>query len=84
LLIGVSNDFRSAGEAVIFLDKSDPKALAELVREIDEYNSTIETIDQGQSANAPLTDRLRRKLYEVEARARDLADKLERIIDEYP
>jgi hypothetical protein len=60
---------------VIFLDKSDPKALAELVREIDEYNSTIETVDQGQSANARLTDRLRRKLYEVEARARDLADK---------
>jgi Putative DNA-binding domain len=84
LLIGVSNDLRSAGEAVIFLDKSDRNALAELVREIDEYNSTIETVDQGQSANARLTDRLRRKLYEVEARARDLADKLERIIDEYP
>jgi predicted HTH transcriptional regulator len=84
LLIGVSNDLRAAGEAVIFLDRSDRRALAELVGEIDEYNSTIETVDQGQGANARLTDRLRRRLFEVEARARDLAQKLEKIIDEYP
>jgi hypothetical protein len=83
-LIAVSNDFRGAGEAVIFLDRGDRKALSELIREIDEYNSTIETVDQGQRGNARLTDALRRKLFEIEARARDIVGKLERIIDEYP
>ncbi len=53
-MIAVSGELRGAGEAVIFLEKSDRKALAELVREIDEYNSVIETVDPGQRENACL------------------------------
>ncbi len=84
LMIAVSPEFRGAGEAVIFLEKPDRKMLAELVREIDEYNSIIETVDQGQRENARLSDALKRKLSEIETRANDIADKLEKIIDEYP
>ena len=84
LMIAVSGELRGAGEAVIFLEKSDRKALAELVREIDEYNSIIETVDPGQRENARLTEPLKRKLYEIELRARDIAGKLEKVIDEYP
>ncbi|WP_342724672.1 ATP-binding protein [Bradyrhizobium sp. B097] len=83
-MIAVSGELRGAGEAVIFLEKSDRKAVAELVHEIDEYNSIIETVDPGQRENARLTEPLKRKLYEIELRARDIAGKLEKIIDEYP
>jgi hypothetical protein len=74
---------RSSGEAVIFLDKKDRKILAELVKEIDEYDSIIETVDQGQRENARLTENLKRKLYEMEMRARDIAAKLEATVDSY-
>jgi predicted HTH transcriptional regulator len=83
LIIGVSNDLRASGEAVIFLEKKDRKALSVLVTEVDGYNSIIETVDQGQRENARLTEPLKRKLYEVELRARDIASKLEAIIDSY-
>jgi predicted HTH transcriptional regulator len=83
LIIGVSNDLRASGEAVIFLEKRDRRELAELVKEVDEYNSIIETVDQGQRGDARLTQALRRKLYEMELRARAIADKLETIIDSY-
>ncbi|MFZ3358392.1 MAG: ATP-binding protein [Xanthobacteraceae bacterium] len=83
LNISVSNDLRSSGEAVIFLDKKDRKTLAELVKEVDEYNSIIETVDQGQRGNARLTESLKRKLYEMELRARDIAAKLEATVDSY-
>lgn len=83
LAISVSNDLRASGEAVIFLEKRDRKELADLVKEVDEYNSIIETVDQGQRGDARLTQSLRRKLYEMELRARDIAGKLETIIDSY-
>lgn len=83
LIIGVSNDLRASGEAVIFLEKKDRKALSVLVTELDAYNSIIETVDQGQRENARLTESLKRKLYEIELRARDIASKLEAIIDSY-
>ena len=83
LSISVSNDLRSSGEAVIFLRKNDRKTLAELVKEVDEYNSIIETVDQGQREKARLTESLKQKLYEIELRAQDIAAKLEVIVDSY-
>jgi hypothetical protein len=83
LNINVSNDLRASGEALIFPDRKDRKTLAELVKEVDEYNSIIETVDQGQRGNARLTESLKRKLYEIELRARDIAEKLEATVDSY-
>jgi predicted HTH transcriptional regulator len=83
LTIGVSHDLRASGEAVIFFDKKDRKELAELVKEVDEYNSKIETVDQGRRGDARLTEPLKRKLYEMELSARNLAGKLEAIVDSY-
>jgi predicted HTH transcriptional regulator len=83
LIIGVSNDLRASGEAVIFLEKKDRKTLSVLVTEVDAYNSIIETVDQGQRENARLTEPLKRKLYEIELKAGEIASKLEAIIDSY-
>lgn len=83
LAIGVSNDLRASGEAVIYLEKGLRKSIATLVNEVDSYNSIIETVDPGQRENARLTEPLKRKLYEIELRARDIAAALEKITDSY-
>jgi predicted HTH transcriptional regulator len=83
LIISIANDLRASGEAVIYMKKTLRKSISVLVTELDTYNSIIETVDQGQRENARLTEALKRTLYEIELRARDIAGALEEIIDSY-
>jgi hypothetical protein len=83
LVIGISNDLRSSGEALILLSKRDRKAVAELINELDAYNSIIETVDPMQHERARLTDPLKRRLFEIEKRAEDISRALEIVLDEH-
>ena len=81
LVISVSNTLRSSGEALILLGKRERKAVAEIVNELDAYNSIIETVDPMQQDRARLTDALKRRLFEIEKRAQDISQALETVLD---
>jgi len=67
LIIAVSHGLRSAGNAMLLLAKPIRNDVAALFKEVDEFNSVIETTDPGQNERARLN----------EARKADLARMLE-------
>jgi predicted HTH transcriptional regulator len=54
LIIAVSHGLRSAGNAMLLLAKPIRNDVAALVKEVDEFNSVIETTDPGQNERARL------------------------------
>jgi predicted HTH transcriptional regulator len=62
LIIRVSNNLRAGGVAIMTLDKEMRMKVADLIVEIDRFNSVIEVVDPGQGDSARITEPLRRQL----------------------
>lgn len=62
LIIGVSSALRSAGNAIVLLEKPVREKVAMLIKKVDGYNAKIETVDPGQREEARVNDRLRAEL----------------------
>jgi hypothetical protein len=65
LLIDVFNTLRSSGVAIMSLPRPLRSKAARLINATDEYNSIVETVDQGQREQARLNDLLRALLREI-------------------
>ena len=57
---------------------------AQLVNDVDQYNSIIETVDWGQREEARLTDRLRALLREIIANGNEICGGLLKVLEDEP
>ena len=84
LVIGVSNALRSAGGAVVLLEKPLRKKVGDLIGKIDEFNSQIEMVDPGQRESARLNQRFKSDLAETFAIAVEISAALKQILEREP
>ncbi len=84
LLIRVSNSLRSSGVAIMSLPRPLRDKAGRLIHAIDQYNSIVETVDQGQGGAARLDERLRRLLREVIDNGGQIRDGLLEVLDDQP
>ena len=57
---------------------------AELIGDVDEYNSEIETVDWGQKDQARLTDKLRGLLKSIIENGNEICDGLSDVLKDQP
>jgi Schlafen, AlbA_2 len=84
LVIPVSNSLRSSGVAIMSLPLDLRAKAAELIGDIDEYNSEIETVDWGQKDQARLTDKLRGLLTSIIENGNEICDGLADVLKDQP
>lgn len=84
LIISVSNDLRAAGVAIMALDKEMRMKVADLVVEVDRFNSIIEVVDPGQHDQARMTEALKKQLLAMIKIAQPAYASLRRFVDEAP
>jgi hypothetical protein len=84
LSISVSNSLRSSGVAIMSLPLDLRGKAGELIGDIDEYNSIIETVDWGQKDQARLNDKLRGLLASIIEAAKEISDGLADVLREQP
>jgi hypothetical protein len=84
LVISVSNSLRSSGVAIMSLPLDLRGKAAELIGDVDEYNSEIETVDWGQKDQARLTDKLRGLLKSIIENGNEICDGLSDVLKDQP
>jgi predicted HTH transcriptional regulator len=84
LIIKVSQGLRNAGHAMVLLAKPIRNDVAELLKEVDEFNSVIETTDPGQREDARLNDNRKRDLVRMSGIGLRISSALEKILRAEP
>jgi hypothetical protein len=84
LLISVSPSLRSSGVAIMGLPRDLRGKAAQLINDIDEYNSIIETADPGQREETRLTDRLRQLLSKIIGNGNEICGGLLSVLQDQP
>jgi hypothetical protein len=85
LKIEISPSLRSSGVALMALARPLRRKAADLIGDLDQYNSFIDTADPGQRETARLTVNLRFLLKEIVTQARELGNGLLEVLkDETP
>lgn len=84
MIIRVSDALRSAGSAVVLLEKPLRTKVADLVNKIDDFNHKIETVDPGQQHNARLNQILKHDLATASSMGVEISDALRRILEREP
>jgi Putative DNA-binding domain len=84
LAISVSNSLRTSGVAIMSLPLDLRGKAADLIGDIDEYNSEIETVDWGQKDQARVTDKLRGLLTSIIENGNEICDGLEEVLRDQP
>jgi hypothetical protein len=84
LIIRVSQDLRSMGDALLSLEKNIRNDVANLVVGVDRFNAVIETVDPAQRDEARMNEPLREKLRGMRTIADGACASLERFIAEAP
>jgi predicted HTH transcriptional regulator len=84
LIIAVSQGLRSAGNAMLLLAKPIRNDVAALVKEVDEFNSVIETTDPGQNERARLNDARKAELVRMFGIGSRISSALEKLLDAEP
>jgi predicted HTH transcriptional regulator len=84
LSITVSDGLRSAGNAMLLLAKPTRNDVMALVKEVDEFNSVIETTDPGQNERARLNDARKADLTRMLGIGLRISSALEKILDAEP
>jgi hypothetical protein len=84
LAISISNDLRASGEAIMSLDRDMRKGVANLVNEVDQFNSIIETTDPGQRDVARMTEPLKQQLRGIIMIAQEAYRSLSTFLDSAP
>ena len=62
LMVGVSQDLRSAGIALVSLAKPVRGQVSHIIQIVDRFNAIVETVDPGQLENARMSDSLREQM----------------------
>ena len=84
LIIRVSEALRSAGSAIVLLDKSLRSKVAELINRIDDFNHKIETADPGRGEEARLNQPLRLHLTTTSGIGTAVSEALKGILENEP
>jgi hypothetical protein len=84
LVIPISPSLRSSGVAIMSLPRSLREAAAELIANIDIYNSEIETVDLGQREFARLTENLLTLLREIRDSGTKIYAGLSDVLEQQP
>jgi hypothetical protein len=84
LIIGVSPALRSAGTAIVLLEKPLRNEVAELINKVDDFNHKVETIDPGNYENARLNQDLKNHLGTASRAGEQISDALKGILEREP
>ena len=84
LIIGVSNALRSAGSAVVLLEKRLRIKVAELINKIDDFNHKIEINDPGNRDIVRLGQQLKSDLATAFGLGAEVLDALREILEREP
>ncbi|WP_164936803.1 AlbA family DNA-binding domain-containing protein [Bradyrhizobium vignae] len=84
LMISVSSSLRSAGSTLALLPKPLRKEMSHLLREVDEFNSIIETTDPGQRDQARLNENRKKDLVTMFQIGLQISSALEQLLDVEP
>jgi hypothetical protein len=84
LSVRVSDALRSAGSAIVLLEKPLRSKVAEFINRIDGFNHKIETADPGQNEFARLNQPLRGDLATASSMGVEISDALRGILDKEP
>jgi predicted HTH transcriptional regulator len=84
LIIAVSNDLRTSGDAMQLFSQGIRQDVAVLVAEIDQYNSRIQTNDTGHRTQARVTTPLREVLQSASERAQRIITSIKPVLDAAP
>jgi hypothetical protein len=84
LSIAVLLSLRSSGVAIMALPRELRGKAAQLINDLDEYNSIIETTDPGQRDEARLTDRSRGLLRNIIGNGNAICDGLVMVLEDQP
>jgi hypothetical protein len=84
LIIRVSDALRSAGNAIVLLEKPVREKVAMLIRKADAYNAKIETVDPGQREEARVNEPLRAELTVALAVGGDISRALASVLEKEP
>jgi len=84
LIIAVSNDLRSSGDAMQLFNQEVRQDVATLVVEIDAYNSNIQTIDTGHRTQARIPSSLGELLQTAKERAERIVTSIKPVLDAAP
>jgi predicted HTH transcriptional regulator len=84
LIIAVSNDLRSSGDAMQLFNQEVRQDVATLVVEIDRYNSNIITFDTGHRTQARIPSSLRELLQTARERAERIITSIKSVLDAAP
>jgi hypothetical protein len=84
LIIAVSNNLRSSGDAMQLFSQHVRQDVASLVMEIDQYNSSIQTTDTGQRTQARISGPVRQILQSAKERAEKIITSIKPVLDAAP
>ncbi|HUD88950.1 MAG TPA: ATP-binding protein [Xanthobacteraceae bacterium] len=84
LIIAISNAIRSAGSAIVLLEKPMRDKVAELINRIDDFNSQIEIVDPGRGEEARLNQYLRSQLTTAHNVGVEVSHALRKILEREP
>jgi predicted HTH transcriptional regulator len=84
LIIAVSNNLRSSGDAMQLFSQDVRQGVASLVMEIDQYNSNIQTTDTGQRILARISGPARQLLQSAKERAEKIITSIKPVLDAAP
>lgn len=84
LMIAVSNDLRSSGDAMQLFAQGIRQDVAALIAEIDQYNASIQTVDTGQRTQARIPAPLRDILQSAKDRAEKIITSIEPVLQAAP
>ena len=84
LIIAVSNDLRSSGDAMQLFGQEVRQDVATLVAEIDQYNSSIQTADTGTRTMARIPRSLSQLLQSARERAKKIITSIKPVLDAAP
>jgi predicted HTH transcriptional regulator len=84
LIITVSPALRSAGSAIVMLEKPLRNKVAELISKVDRFNAEIETADSNMGRSARLNERLKHDLASARTIAGEVSGALREILDREP
>jgi hypothetical protein len=84
LIISVSNAIRSAGSAIVLLEKSMRNKVADLINRIDSFNAEIETVDPGRREEARLNQRIKGELAATFSLGVEISSALREILEKEP
>ncbi|WP_298261181.1 RNA-binding domain-containing protein [Bradyrhizobium sp.] len=84
LMVGVSQDLRSAGIALVSLAKPVRGQVSQIIQIVGRFNAIVETVDPGQLENARMSDSLREQITNLIGLCSSVANGLTEVLEREP